>query len=497
MKRSLLFSLFIVISFSSLLGQSAEQFREAANAALKAFDVPGFSVGIIKDGEIVLAEGFGTRTYGKEEPVDEHTLFAIASNTKAFVATALAKLEVEEKLSLNDPVRQHLPYFEVYDEYVSNHMLVKDLLCHRSGFGSFSGDVIWYKSTQTAEEVLKRIKHLPQTYEWRSGYGYSNLMVITGGEVIKSVTNQSWGKYIDEQFFTPLGMDRTLTSVKGLAAMDNIATPHITKNNNQAIPYVNWDNMGAAGGIISSSSDMLKWIQLQIDEGMYQEKEIFPAAVLNQTWKPYNALGSSKTFISSGLGWFLSHLDGHRIVNHGGGYDGMYSQVKIAPDDQLGVVVLTNSMTGLSSTLANYIINSYLGRDTENWLEYAIERQAASKKKWDDRRRSHKDSRELNTSPTVPKEAYLGTYTDPMFGDIEIVMEEENLALHFNTSPELNAKLSHWHFDTWKIEWNEPHAWFDFGTVQFVLDNQRKITRLLFDVPNDDIFFHEIEAVRE
>lgn len=497
MKNLLFLSLVVLLSFNHTKAQDAALFREAANAALEAFNVPGFSVGIIKDGKIILSEGFGTRTYGKKEKVDGNTLFAIASNTKAFTATALAKLDAEEKISLSDPVRKYLPYYEVYDEYVSEHMMVRDLLCHRSGLGTFSGDAIWFKSEQSAEEILKRIKYLPQAYEWRAGYGYSNLSVITGGEVIKAATGKTWAAYVKDSFLAPLGMDRTQTSVTPLQKMDNVATPHITRNNNQAISYVNWDNMGAAGGIVSSSNDMLKWIETQINGGVYQGKEIFPAAAQGQTWKPHNPLGGSKTFTSAGLGWFLTNLDGHRIVSHSGGYDGMYSQVKIAPDDSLGVVILTNSMTGLSGSLTNFIINTYLGRDTEGWLEKAVERQKKSTTQWNERREDREKTRVLNTQPTVSKEAYAGTYSDPLFGDIEIVLNGEQLELHFPTSPALNATLTHWHYDTWKINWKETHAWFDFGTLQFVLDNQRKVKKLTFDVPNDDIFFYEIEAVRE
>jgi CubicO group peptidase (beta-lactamase class C family) len=207
--------------------QSSDQFRQAAQQALEAFNVPGFSVGIIKDGKVVLAEGFGTRMAGKTETVDEHTLFAIASNTKAFISTSILKLHEEGKLDINKPVRDYLPYFALYDEYVSSHMMVRDLLCHRAGLGTFSGDFMWYKSDLPAESVIRRISHLPQAYEFRAGYGYTNLMFITAGEVIKAVTGQSWAAYVHENFLEPLGMDRTQTTVSTLIKMDNVASsPH-------------------------------------------------------------------------------------------------------------------------------------------------------------------------------------------------------------------------------------------------------------------------------
>ncbi len=479
------------------IAQTAEDFRVAAQEALTAFDVPGFSVGVIKDGKIVMAEGFGTRTAGKVEAVDGNTLFAIASNTKAFVSSSIVKLHMEGKLDLDAPVRDYLPYFEVYDDYVSNHMMVRDLLCHRAGLGTFSGDVIWYKSALSAEQVIRQIMHLPQAYEWRSGYGYTNLMFITAGEVIKAVTGKSWGEYVQENFLQPLGMDRTQTSVTPLAKLDNVASPHLSRHDNQPIPYVNWDNMGAAGGIISSATDMLKWLELQMADGQWQGKALFPEGLTATTWRPHNPLAGGTSFTSAGLGWFLRMREGHRLVNHGGGYDGMYSQVMMAPDDNLGVVVFTNSMTGLSSALTNYIINSYLGISTENWLAAAVDRQKRGDQAWEDRHQERLDARVLNTSPSLSTAAYLGVYDDPMYGKIEVKQQGEAMQLNFLTAPQLNATLSHWHYDTWLINWEQTHAWFDFGTVQFELDNNRKVTGLSFDVPNDDIFFHEIKAAKQ
>ena len=167
-----------ILTFSflfGLAGQTAEEIRIAAQQALEAYDTPGFAVGVIKDGQVVLSEGFGTRTINKDEKVDSNTLFAIASNTKAFIATAIVKLHQEGKLNLDDPVQKYLPYFQLYDEYVSQHTTIRDLLCHRVGLGTYSGDAIWYKTEKSAEEIIKQIKYLPQAYEWRGGYGYTNL----------------------------------------------------------------------------------------------------------------------------------------------------------------------------------------------------------------------------------------------------------------------------------------------------------------------------------
>ena len=181
--------------------------------AQKDWNVPGLAVAVVKDGKVVLSKGYGLIEQGGSEKVDENTLFAIASNTKAFIASALGTLVDDGKISWKDKVRDYLPYFELYDSYATNEATIEDLLCHRLGLGTFIGDVIWYKSELSAEEVVKRAKYVPQAYGFRDGYGYSNLMFITAGEVIKAVTGKSWAEYVAAKFLQPLQMDRTITSV--------------------------------------------------------------------------------------------------------------------------------------------------------------------------------------------------------------------------------------------------------------------------------------------
>lgn len=490
--------LLLVSAYAPLGAQTAQQITEDARRALAAFDTPGFAIGVIKNGEVLLSEGFGNRTSGKKEPVDGNTLFAIASNSKAFISTAIVKLHEEGKLDLDAPVQTYLPYFQLYDEYVSQHTTVRDLLCHRVGLGTFSGDAIWYKSDKTAEEIIRQIRYLPQAYPWRAGYGYTNLMFITAGEVIRSVTGQSWAEYVRENFLVPLNMDRTQTSVLPLAKMDNVATPHVTHRNNLQLKMAPWEASGAAGGIISSTNDMLHWMRAQLNEGTVVGKEIFPAAVQSQTFKVHNAYGGQLAFSGIGLGWFVYERAGKAVVTHGGGYDGMYSRVLMVPELELGIVVLSNSMTGLSSVLASRVRDLALGLDDEDWLTNATEREQKGRESWQQKFVEPTASRVSGTQPSLKPEDMIGAYNDPLFGNFEVAQSGSGeLELRFDGSPRLNANLSHWHYDTWKLEWHEPHAWFDFGTVQFLKNNRQQVSGLRFDVPNDDIFFEEFEPVKE
>ncbi len=508
MNWKILFAPFLfLISYSILPAQTeAGKFDDYFDQARADWNIPGFAVGIIKDGEVVLSKGYGNLEVLGSKPVDGNSVFAIASNTKAFISAAIGILVDEGKLNWDDPVRNYLPNFKMYDPYVTEHITVRDLLCHRAGLGTFSGDVIWYKSDYAPEDLLPLIQHVHQAYEFRAGYGYSNLMFITAGEVIKAVSGKAWDEFIKEKIFDPLGMTRTLTSVDDLQSMNNIAQPHKPiEGGNKKIPYVNWDNMGAAGGILSCTNDMLKWLQLQLNGGQHEGEQIFSESIQSDFLKPHNSFKVSKgakeqyrnrNFSGYGLGWSLMDYAGRKVAYHGGGYDGMYSKVTMVPEENLGIVILTNSMKGISTPLTYYILDHYLDVAEKDWSSWGLERDNAFTQRMQSVVDARMDSRIEGTAPSLPLEEYAGLYSDPMFGDIEIVFENGKLKLNFKTAQRLNASLSHWHVNTFKINWNEIHAWFDFGTVQFILDNNGKVQELQFDVPNNDIFFHEIEAKR-
>ncbi len=501
-------STFLLLLFTFLLTAqpTAKQLDAYFTEAHQDWDIPGMAIGIIKDGEVILAKGYGVLEVGKEEPVDANTLFAIASNTKAFISASLALLVDRGAISWDDTVVDHLPYFRMYDDFVTQHTTIRDLLCHRAGLGTFSGDVIWYKSNYPGEELVKRVAELPAAYDFRAGYGYSNLMFITAGEVIKAVTGQPWDAFVKEHFFGPLKMDRTITSTDELEKMSNVATPHKHKRmygKNEPIEWVNWDNMGAAGGIISSVNDMLNWVQLQIDQGRWEGEPLISADRQIDYWTPHNSYRLSSNarrnypmrhFSGYGLGWGVFDYDGRFVASHSGGYDGMFSRVAIMPEERLGIVVLTNSMKSISNAIMYYTFDRFLGRDLRDWSGEGLENYLRGKEEHEEWLDNLRTQRLAGTQPGLPLSDYTGFYRCERYGEIEVEIEDGQLKLDFKPAPDLAATLEHWHFNTFEIKWEKEHAWFDFGTVQFVLDNNGGVEGIEFDVPNYDIFFHEIKA---
>lgn len=464
--------------------------------------IPGMTVGIVKDGKLIFSKGYGVRETGKAEKPDGNTLYAVASNSKAFTTAIIAMLVQEGKLSWNDKVKKHLPYFELYDPYVSQETTIRDLLSHRVGLGTFSGDFIWYKSNLSAEEIIKRAKYLPKAFDFRAGFGYSNLMYITAGEIIAKVTGKSWSENVQERILNPLGMDRTLTSIDGLEKKENYATPHALPDGktNVPIPWVNWETVGATGGLISSVNEMAKWMIFNLNHGIWKEDTLLTKASRNMIWTPHNNFNLDHTsrgdfnqnFSGYGLGWFMSDYNGHLRVSHTGGYDGMITAVTLLPDKNMGVVVLTNGMKSPIGAVSLYTLDALLGIKGKDWSAELLPK-ADKRLQEDSRIADIKKKRVANTKPSLPLEAYTGTYQSDLYGKIEVRQENGALNMSFEHSPDLSARLSHWHHDVWEIKWDQPHVWFTFGTVKFTTDNNMTVTGIEFEVPNDDIFFEELK----
>ncbi len=495
MKRSLLL---LFLALTTLLQAQNVDFKKLDSyfeKALSDWGTPGMSVAIVKDGETVFSKGYGLMEVGKPTKTDANSLYAIASNSKAFTTYIIAQLVEEGKLSWNDKVKDYLPYFELYDPWVSNNVTIKDLLCHRVGLGTFSGDIMWYKSDLNSEGIIRRLKYIEPKFDFRDGFGYSNVMFITAGEVIKKVTGKTWGQNVQERVLDPLGMDRTIFSLKKLDEVGNYATPHAFEDGqNVPIPYTDWEEVGALGGLISSVNDMGKWMNFMMNTDFRAK---------NQLWKMQNSYTVNRKgendfnmhFSGYGLGWGLSDYYGRLRVSHTGGYDGMISAVTMIPDEKLGVVVLSNGMNPPTMAVTYYALNAFMGEEERDWSAELLKKKEERKTK-DTRVEDRVASRVEGTKPSLDLGKYAGTYYADIYGNIDVKLEDGKLHMYFEHSPELAATLEHWHYDVWKLGWDNTHAWFDFGTVKFDTDNNLEVTGIEFDVPNDDIFFEELKPMR-
>lgn len=481
---------------------------------IKDWNVPGMAVAIVKDGKVVLAKGYGVRELGKPDPVDGDTLFAIASNSKAFTATAVAMLVDEKKLSWDDRVVDHLPYFQLYDPYVTSDIRIRDLLSHRSGLGTFSGDLLWYGTPYSREEVIRRARHLKPAGPFRARYGYQNIMFVAAGEVVAAASRTTWDAFVKSRILTPLGMSRTVTTLDGVKASTNVATPHAgTYSPLKPYPWVSWDSCGPAASIVSSASDMAKWIGLQLNGGLVDGKRLFSDGGQRTMWTPHVSFATDPTssvppvgsapprmpvhFRGYGLGFSLSDYRGRFVAEHGGAADGMFSHVTFVPEERLGFVILTNSDTSLSSALSYVILDAYLGGDGRDWSGQFLQRAKTSAMEKAKAREQVEKSRVAGTKPSLALDKYAGSYVSTLYGEAKVSLENGALVLRLLPAPDLVADLTHWHYDTFALTWRKPSPWFGNGRAQFVLDQDLAVTEIKLDVPNDDFWFYELELKRK
>ncbi len=479
--------------------------------ARQDWKIPGMAVAIVKDGEIVLAKGYGVKEFGKEEAVDDRTLFAIASNTKAFTAATIALLVEEGKLSWDDKVREHLPYFKLYDPYVTEEMTVRDLLCHRSGLRTFSGDLLWYETNYSTEEVIRRAQYLKPAYGFRSKFGYSNIMFMVAGEIVAKVSGKSWGDFLAERIFEPLGMKDSNIGTQALDGRDNVATPHsvLPDGRTVTVPYTNSIQIGSAGAINSNVHDMAQWLKMQLAMGEYDGKRILSDDNIWEMWSIHTVLNVSqrskrmfptRNFGGYGLGWQLFDHHGHKVVNHGGGLDGMVSYVAMAPDMKLGMVILTNSINGLPPVLMYKILDVYMGVEEKDWSRFYLERtKEAEKRQAEAEKKVPVEKKKKRKTPAVNLEDYVGTYTCQMYGDAVVKMEKGKLVLDFAPAPVLTSDLEYWQYDTFDLKLRRIFSFIPEGkgNVQFIRDMKGNVTEMKVDIPNRDFWFQELEFKKD
>jgi len=461
---------------------------------LERWKVPGVSVAIVKDQEVVYAKGFGVRHLEEGGEVDADTLFGIGSCTKAFTATAMGLLVQDGKISWDDPVLRHMPEFQMYDPLVTRKITIRDLLCHRGGLGTFQGDLMAFNSVYDRVEAMRRIRFIEPAYDFRDGFGYSNLMFLTAGQIIPRVTDNSWDEFIDRRFFTPLGMDRSNTTLGELEASENVAIPHGLRDGEVAtIPHDSVDNMAPAGSINSSANDMAKWLLLQTGNGSFAGEQIVDPAVISETRKPHNLqqvshrakeLNPWTHFSAYGLGWGLSDYRGRLVVAHTGGLNGMTASVAILPEENLGIVVLTNyDLHGLRASVVNHVIDAYLGAEPHDWAQIYFEMVERILGAREGAKAQREEARIKDTTPSLAPEAYVGRYTSTVYGDAEVTLEDGALTLDPKAHPEISGRLEHWQLDTFLCTWTDP-VW-DQSLVYFDLDDSGKVSQFRFTVRPD------------
>ncbi|WP_187262902.1 serine hydrolase [Pontibacter beigongshangensis] len=476
--------------------------------ALKDWKVPGMAIAVVKNDSVIFAKGYGVLNAETGGQVDANTVFAIASNSKAYTAAALGLLVDEGKLSWDDPVTKYLPYLQLYAPYITQSLNIKDLLSHRVGFKTFSGDLLWYHTTYSRREILERARHLEPVYGFRDGYGYSNLMFIAAGEVIEAITGKTWEAFIQERFFVPLGMSSSFTSVTQLAGKPNIASPHGSDEKGKPYPttFRPWDSWNPAAGIFTSVNQQAQWMRLQLNRGTYQGKRIFSEEASHMMWTAHNPfpvtrqaerMVPSTHFQAAGLGWMLSDYEGRKVIAHGGGHEGMNSRTVLVPEENLGVVILTNSMSSIMTPLANYTIDRFFGIENgRDWSRFYLDLVARGKKAEEAAQEKVAKAKTPKGKPTMPMQAYTGTYSSALYGDATVSQRGGKLTLQLAPAPTLGSSLKHWQHDIFDLEWKSNYALLTPTRVRFLVGKDGHIEGMRLDANNPDFHFDELKFTK-
>ena len=421
------------------------------NKAIEKWNVPGLAIAIVKDGKVVVSKGYGVLELGQKKKVDKNTVFMIASNTKAFVGTSLALLEYENKCSLDDKLTKWVPSFRMNNPLFTNEVNITDVLTHRLGLSTFQGDFMYFYSNLSNEDVYSKFPILKPENSFRTNYGYCNAGYFWAGECIKGITGISWDKYVQQMILTPLEMNNTQVLSINISKKDNVASAHTLQNGElKVFPHTNIDVIGPAASICSSVEDMSHWLIAQTNDGQYNGKKIIPLDVIKNTRKPRiykgNAFNSfNKTNYSLyGLGWGMQDYETVEIISHSGGILGFVTEVAIVPELNLGIVVLSNSDENwLYEAIRWEIIDSYLGLPYRDYSSTYHKYFAYSQKKKNDNITNLRDSVKLSSGPKIGLNAFEGRYNNEMYGNLEIIKEENQLKIIFEHHTDLDATLDH------------------------------------------------------
>ncbi len=467
-------------------------FDEFVTEAMKEWKVPGLAISIVKDGEVIYSQGYGYRDKEKKLKVTPETLFAIGSCSKAFTAASMGILVDEEKLEWNKPARKYLPSFKLKDAFISERVTVLDLVCHRSGLPRH--EFMWYGSTATREELFNRLQYLELSRDIRASFQYNNLMFMTAGYMVGKIAGTTWEDFVKERIFTPLDMKNSNFSVEDSEKAPDFSFPYWKKDEDVLkIPFRNIDTIGPAGSINSNVTDMANWLLLNLNKGKFGEKQIISEVSLKEIHSPQfimsRNLQEDLFYSMYGLGWVITAYRGHLLLTHGGGIDGFLAHVSFMPEENIGIVMLTNlSPHPLTRIIPFNIYDRLLGLDQIPWIERVHEQEKKAEEEAEKAQKKKDEDRVLNTTPSHPPEALVGEYENPGYGVFSVVKDGDGLKAKYNS---FEFPLNHYHYNIFEFE----YEMFDMTMkVSFHVDKKGNIGTLAVQMEPtvDDIVFHRI-----
>jgi len=471
---------FLAVACCASAIRAASPYDEAVDAVITRYQLPGLAVGVIENGKVIYVRTVGELVAGSGRAVTPDTLFKIASNSKAMTTALLARLVAAGRIRWDDPVTKYLPAFRMYDPWVTQNMLVRDLLVHDSGLREGAGDLmLWPEPNRfTRNDIIAGLAWLKPQISFRSGYAYDNLMYVVAGEVAAAAGGASYEELLRREVFQPLGLSCRVGEWRHDAG-DNVAQPHMHKDGRNipidedgaVVPAI---TSAAAGGIRCSLDDMLTWARNWLDPGERQLAWL-SAEQRRPLWTAHTPMPLSKQrrewdhshFYAYGYGWRLTDVDNVWSVSHTGTLSGMYSILSLLPDQRSGFVMLTNGEGGDARTVLGEVLLKHLISPAQHHgvAEYAdaIAHEAAAPE--------HKVPDTSARKPLTAAEAsaLLGVWRDPWFGEISVCPRGDAVRWTSAKSPLLTGRLMRVGTRT-LIDWDDKRvdaeAWLDLSATK-------------------------------
>ena len=451
-----------------------EGFDAIVEKAIKEYQVPGVAIGIVVDGHLVYAKGFGCRDLEKKLPVTCDTLFAIGSCTKAFTSFAIGTLVDEGLLHWDQKIIDIYPEFRLYDAYATQNLTMRDLLTHRSGMPQHN--FMWYNSSFSRLEVMRRLRYLEPSCNLRERYQYNNLMYLAAGFAVEQLLGKEWEDLIRERILQRLEMHHTNFSIEDMQKTNDFAAPYVEKNGKlEKMQLRDISLIGPAGSMNSSVNDLSHWMQMQLNSGVYKSAPLINPATLQEMHTPQVIVpGAPETkeslIYAYGLGWGIASYRGSYFLSHDAVSDGFTSTMGLLPQEGVGIIVLANrNLTPLARFLSLSAIDRILELPPLDWVKGGLE--GIKKEK-----QSAKDKKEdllckKGTSPSHAIEHFVGKYEHPGYGIVSIELVDGKLVAVFNG---ITSFLEHWHYDVFSVVEETQHTiWSRAGTKMTFRNNMK------------------------
>ncbi|MGJ8685686.1 MAG: serine hydrolase [Nonlabens sp.] len=429
MKKTILI-LFLFLITKPAFGQEIENrlngIDQEIETLLNSYKAVGLSVSVVKNNEIIYSKGFGYRDLEKKLPVNENTVFPIASCSKAFTASLIGILDFENKISLKDKPSLHIPKIEFYNSDMDNLITIEDLLSHRSGLGDLNGTLVLFPE-KSSLEVIPKLKYIKPEGNVKDSWIYSNMGYTVAGSIIEEVTDKSWQENLAEKIFIPLRMVNTYTDLESMKETNNFSFGYgLSNGKTKKVLYENYYNYKPAGGVRSTSKDLANWMMTWLNKGKFNGENILPKKFVQNATTIHNIRPNENEenafLFGDGLGWRMESSSGKYKVYHGGNTSGFSTLILTYPFEKLGITVLTNQTNSiLPYIIADVIKNRMLGLQKTDLKDYPVS--------VIDIYMPSEINKDVNPEkkPSHSLSSFIGFYSNKGYGTIEIAIKNGNL----------------------------------------------------------------------